>query len=85
MISRFVLIYVWVIISSLHLTAGNDLTDSLLGSLQNNSNEEKAATYIQISEAYRFTDLSKCIVYGDSAVALAQKGGADQVPNILHD
>ncbi len=73
MISRFILVCAWVLISALNVSADNTLTDSLFSRLLHTSGEEKARTYLYISEAFRFTDLSKCIMYGDSAVSLASE------------
>jgi tetratricopeptide (TPR) repeat protein len=75
MISRFVLVCIWVCISSVNLGANNVLTDSLLNRLPNTSDEEKATTYLHISEAFRLTDLSLSIIYGDSAVSWAHESG----------
>jgi len=73
MISRFVLISIWVLFSSSHLIANNNVIDSLLSRLPQTVEEEKAATYLELSEAHRLTDLAVCIKYGDSAVHLAEK------------
>jgi tetratricopeptide (TPR) repeat protein len=73
MITRFVLVCIWVGISSVNLMGNNPLADSLLNILPNTSDEEKATTYLQISESFRFSDLSVCLKYGDSAVSLAHE------------
>lgn len=73
------MVYVWVCITSISLMANNPLTDSLLNRLPNTSKDEKAATYSHISEAFRFTDLSLCIIYGDSAVSLMHELGKNEM------
>ena len=71
MILRLLLIFVYLVISSLSVISGNDLIDSLLNRLPQTNKEEKSATYLLLSEAYRFDKFSKCINYGDSAIAFA--------------
>jgi len=75
MILRFVLIYVCVLCSSFHVVASNDQIDSLLNSLQQDPEKERPATFLHISEAYRFSDLPLCIMYGDSAALLSDELG----------
>ena len=57
------------------MVASNDQIDSLLSNLQEAPEREKPAAFLHISEAYRFSDLPLCIMYGDSAVSLANELG----------
>ncbi len=64
-----------MLFSSVHLIASDNMIDSLFNSLQQVSEKEKPATFLHISEAYRFSDLPRCIMYGDSAALLSDDLG----------
>ena len=63
----------WIVTFFAPSVSAKEEIDSLLSRLQLTEGEEKAATYLQLSEAYRFSNISTSLIYGDSAVLLAEE------------
>jgi len=73
MVLRLIFVALWLVASFVQSFSANEEIDSLLVRLSLTQGREKATTYLQLSETYRFSNISTSLIYGDSAVLLAEE------------
>jgi len=75
MILRFTRIIFLVVLFSSNLAYANNELDSLLDRLYHSGGKERIGLFLDVSETYRLSNISFSLIYGDSAVMLADELG----------